>query len=261
MKIVVCVKQTFDTEARIEVNTEGKIIENGVKKIMNPYDEYAVEEAIKIKELSGAEVTVVNMGSDEATEAVRQALAMGADKAVMLNDPAFLGGDEFSSAKVLAKAIEKMEYDLILAGWVAIDDGSAQTAGRIAEILNIPQATVVTKLEIGEGKVQASREIDGGVEVVEVPLPAMITVQKGINEPRYPSLKGIMQAKKKEIKTVTCADLGLMPGEVGAAGAKASVGNISLPAKRSTCKVIEADNTRAACGKLVEMLRNEAKAI
>jgi len=260
MKILVLVKETFDTEARIELDSTGKIVDTNIKKIMNPYDEYAVEEAIQIKEKQGAEITVISLGPDKAVDILRQALAMGADKAVLLNDPAFLGGDEYSRAKILAKAINEIEYDLILAGWVAIDDGSAQIASRVAEILNIPQITVVTNLQFVAGKVLADREIDGGIEKIEATLPVLITVQKGINEPRYPSFKGIMQAKKKELKKISSADLNLDIKEIGEAEAKVVVEEIYLPSRNKSCKIIEGEPLEA-CSQLVELLRSEAKVI
>lgn len=255
MNIVVLVKQTFDTEAKIQLTADGKISDQGVNLIMNPYDEFAVEEAIRIKEAKGGEVTVVSLGGDKAQEALRQALAMGADKAVLINDPALAGVDHYVVAKVLAKALEGMSYDLILTGWMAIDDQSAQLPGRLAEVLGLPQATVVTKLELGDGKAVCHREGDGAVEVLEVPLPALIAAQKGLNEPRYPSLKGIMQAKKKELKVLSLQDLGL-----AAEGSKAQVVGYQLPEARQAGKKVEAEPADAV-KQLIDFLTNEAKVI
>lgn len=261
MKIVVLMKQTFDTEAKIVLDSRGKIVEAGIKQIMNPYDEYAVEEAIRIKEVQGGEVTVISLGSDATVEALRQALAMGCDRAVLLNDPGLLGGDEFSSAMAIAAAMKQLEYDLILAGWVAIDDGSAQVAVRVGEILNVPQVTMVTKLLIAQGSARGEREIEGAMMTVEVPLPALITVQKGINEPRYPSMKGIMSAKKKEIRKIAAGDLGLEAGEIGEKGAKSLVKARFLPPKRQSCKAINKANPQEAACQLVKMLHEEVKVI
>jgi electron transfer flavoprotein beta subunit len=260
MKIIVLVKQTFDTEARIELSDEGCILEQNIKRIINPYDELAIEEAVKIKETTGADITVISLGPDMAEDALRQALAMGADRAILLNDSPFLVQDGCSRAKVLAETIAQREYDLILAGWVSIDDGSAQTAVRIAEILDIPQVTVVTNLHIAEDKALVRRETDDGMEIIEVSLPALITVQKGINEPRYPSFKGIMQAKKKELKKITLAELNTANPKVNSPEAKVSVEKIELPPKRASCKKIEAEHAEA-CRRLVELLQNEAKVI
>ncbi|MEL7566588.1 MAG: electron transfer flavoprotein subunit beta/FixA family protein [Dehalobacterium sp.] len=261
MKIAVLMKQTFDTEAKIDLDNTGQIVKSGIKQIMNPYDEYAVEEAIRLKEAQGGEVTVVSLGPDTTVEAIRQALAMGCDRAVLLNDPLFQRGDEYSSAKVIAAAFKKMEYDLILAGWVAVDDGSAQVATRVGEILDIPQITMVTKLVINQGMASGEREIEGAVVTVEVPLPALVTVQKGINEPRYPSMKGIMAAKKKEIKKITANDLEFDAGEIGKKGTKSIVKAYFLPPKRKSCKTIDnVIHPDAAC-QLVKMLREEIKVI
>lgn len=255
MNIVVLIKQTFDTEAKIQLTGDGKVNDQGVNLIMNPYDEFAVEEAIRIKEAKGGEVTIVSLGGDKAQEAIRQGLAMGADKAILVNDPALDGADHYVVAKVLAKALEGMEYDLILTGWVAIDDQSSQVPGRLAEELGLPQANVVTKLEVEDGKVVCHREGDGAVEVLEVPLPALVTAQKGLNEPRYPSLKGIMQAKKKELKKVSLQDLGLSAEE-----AKAKVVGYQLPEARQAGKVVEGEPADTV-KQLIEFLTNEAKVI
>lgn len=239
MKIAVCVKQTFDTEAQIKLDGQGQISEDSVNLIINPYDEFAIEEAIRIKEKLGGEVTVISLGGARAEEALRQALAMGADKAVLLNDDLFAGGDESTTALALSKAMEGGEYDLIIGGYKAIDDGSAQVTSRLAELLNLPQVNVVTKLEVSEEKALAHREVDGGVEVVEVTMPAVVTAQKGLNEPRYPSMKGIMQAKKKELKKLTGADLGLDGSRLGATGAKVKTLSLTLPAVRTGGTVLE----------------------
>ena len=169
MKILVCTKQTFDTEAKIVLDGDGRIDSKGVTMIMNPYDEFAVEEALRIKESGAGEVTVISAGGAKAQDALRQALAMGADKAVLV-ETGDAEMDEYVTAMVLAKAISELEYDIILGGFRAIDDGSAQVMGRVAEILNIPVVNVITKLEIADGKAVATREIEGGSEVVEVPL-------------------------------------------------------------------------------------------
>lgn len=261
MKIVVCMKQTFDTEARIQLDAGGGIATEGIQYIINPYDEFAIEEALRIKEKLGqGEVVVVSTGGSKAEEALRQALAMGADRAVLLSDAAFEGGDSHTAAVVLAAAIRNMEYDLILGGHVAIDDGAAQVSGRLAELLGLPQVNVVTRLEIEGDKAVVYREADGVTEVVEVQLPAVITAQKGLNEPRYPSLKEIMQAKKKELRVLGAADLGLDAALVGAPGALATVRSYKLPAMRKEGRIIKGDLPGSA-KELVRLLREEAKAL
>lgn len=256
MKIVVLMKQTFDTEAKITLTADGKINRQGVSLIMNPYDEFAVEEALRIKEKHGGEVTVVSMGGAEVQDALRQALAMGADKAVLI-DPGMEEVDEFTTATILAKAVAGMEYDIILGGFRAIDDGSAQVAGRVAEILGLPVVNMVVKLEIAEGKAVATREIEGGTAVIEVPLPAVITAQKGLNEPRYPSMKGIMQAKKKPMQKLSLADLGL---DVQAVAPKVKVSSYFLPSPRQAGKVFTGEPAEMVAA-LVKALREEAKVI
>jgi electron transfer flavoprotein beta subunit len=256
MKIVVCMKQTFDTEAKITLDANGKINKQGVSLIMNPYDEFAVEEALRIKEKAGGEVTVVSVGGQEAQDAMRQALAMGADKGILI-DPGMDEVDEFTSATILAKAISGLEYDIILGGYRAIDDGSAQVAGRVAEILGLPVVNVITKLEVTEGSATATKEIEGGTQVVEVPLPAVFTAQKGLNEPRYPSMKGIMQAKKKPMQKMSLSDLGLDAGQVAP---KVKVMSYFMPKPRAAGRIIEGEPPEAA-RELVRALREEAKVI
>ncbi|MHB1653076.1 MAG: electron transfer flavoprotein subunit beta/FixA family protein, partial [Desulfitobacteriaceae bacterium] len=217
-------------------------------------DEYALEEGIRIKEKFGGEVTVVTLGTSRAQEALRTALAMGADKAVLVSDPALEGTDEWLSAEVLAKAIGALNYDIILAGRIAIDDGSSQVAVRLAENLGIPSVSSVLKLEISEQSAKATREIDGGTERIEVSLPALITAQKGLNEPRYPSVAGIMKAKKKELKTLTLADLGM------SGAAKMKVEKFALPAARQGGRKIPGDAAEAT-RELARLLREEAKVL
>jgi len=259
-KIIVCVKQTFDTEAKI-VLEDGKISDKGVKLITNPYDEFAVEEAIRIKEKTGCEVVLICVGAETAQEAMRYCLAMGADRGIHLKDEAFLNGDEKSAAAALAKAIEKEgDYDLILCGQVAIDDGSSQVPQRVAELLDIPQVTIATKLELEDDKAKVTREADGGNEIWETELPAVITAQRGLNEPRYPSLPNIMKAKKKEIKNYTPDEIDADPDEIGANGAGTEVLEYFLPPQREAGKIFEGEIDDCV-KQLVEALKEEAKVI
>jgi electron transfer flavoprotein beta subunit len=252
MNIAVLLKQTFDTEAKIELDG-GKISKKDVGLIVNPYDEYAVEEALKLKEKEGGEVVVISLGADNP-DAMRQALAMGADKGISIEDPALAGGDEYATAVALAKAIGTLSCDLVLAGW---REGSAQVAVRVADELGLPHVNVVTKLEIAGGKATATRDIEGGSEVVEVSLPAVITAQKGLNEPRYPSMKGIMQAKKKPIQNLSLGDLGLSADQVAA---KVKVQSYFLPSAKAAGKMVGGDPPQAAA-ELAKLLREEAKII
>ena len=226
MNIIVCMKQVPDTETLIKIKPDGSgIVTDDIKYIMNPYCEYGVEEALRIKEKFGGLVILVTVGAARAVEALRTGLAMGADRSIHLNDPAFEGGDGFATAKALAEVIKKETFDLILCGKQAVDDDMAQVGPALAEILNLPHATLITKLELfpDKNKAKVEREVDGGREVLEVNLPAVFTCQKGLNEPRYASLPGIMKAKKKEVKPINLASLGLPADQVGAAGSKTKI--------------------------------------
>lgn len=256
MKILVCLKQTFDTEEKVVIEN-GKIKEDGVEFVINPYDEYAVEEAIQLRDRFGGEVTVVSVGPDRAESALRTALAMGADKAVLVNDPALDGGDEVTISKVLAAVAKRTGFDIILCGNMAVDDGSAQVGARLAELLDIPQLTTIVKLEVDGGRVRAERDVEGDIEVVETTLPVLVTCQQGLNEPRYPSLPGIMKAKKKPLEHLTLADLGLDAGQVAP---KTAVVDQYLPPKKQAGRILQgelADQVK----ELVHLLRTEAKVI
>ncbi|BAF59733.1 electron transfer flavoprotein, beta subunit [Pelotomaculum thermopropionicum SI] len=257
MKIAVLLKQTFDTEAIISLDSNGQINRQGINLIINPYDEFAIEEALRIKEKHGGEVTIISVGPPEIQDAVFQALAMGADKAVMVTDDALAGTDEYGIALVISKVLGNQEFDLLLSGWRAIDDGSAQVALRVAEILGLPHVNVVTRLEIEEGKATATREIEGGYEVIEVPLPALITAQKGLNEPRYPTMKGIMQARKKPIKKLSLDELGLDTAKIHP---KVKTTSYFLPTPKPEGKIIPGGPAEAA-RELCRLMREEAKVI
>ncbi len=257
MNIVVCIKQTFDTEAKIVLTDQGKIDTNGVSLIINPYDEFAIEEGIRLKEKFGGEVTVVTLGGDLAQEALRTALAMGADKAILISDRLLTEIDEWGAAEILAQVVKNIPCDLLLAGRIAIDDGSAQVAVRLAEKLDLPSVSNVLKLEIIGNQVTATREIDGGTETLELTLPAVITAQKGLNEPRYPSVTGIMKAKKKPLTMVKLSDLGLTPSDVAP---QMQTKSITLPIPRQGGRKLPGDTAQAA-HKLARLLREEAKVL
>ncbi|NLK50875.1 MAG: electron transfer flavoprotein subunit beta/FixA family protein [Syntrophomonadaceae bacterium] len=247
MKIAVLAKQTFDTEAKITLK-DGKVSEDGINLILNPYDEVAVEEALQIKEKQGGEVIVVTAGPEKTQDTLRQALAMGADKGVVVSADA--DADEYARAGILAKAVGGLGADLILCGHVAADDGSSQVPTRMAEILNLPHVNVVRKLELNGGVATCTRETDGGTEIIEVKLPAVITCQVGMNEPRYPSMKGIMQAKKKPVDKVA--------GE--ALANKTTVESLFIPPPKAAGKKIEGEAADVAA-QLVNWLKNEARVV
>lgn len=260
MKIVVCAKQTFDTEAKIALDASGNISTEGVNLVLDPYSEFAVEEGIRTKEKMGGEVIVLTVGPDSAQGAIRQALAMGADSGVLVCDSALDGGDASGTALALAKALEKLNADIIIGGFKSVDNGTAQVLPRVATIMNIPHVNVVVKIELNGDKAVATREIDDGVELIEVPMPALFTAQQGLAEPRYPSMKGIMQAKKKPLDVWSLADIGVDSGAVGAAGAKVKVLKLTLPDARKGGKIIGGEVADAAA-EMVKLTRTEAKVI
>jgi len=265
LKIIALVKSVPDTESKIKIGADGVSIDAaGLKYVMNPYDEYAVEEGLRIKERlkDDSTLVVVALGPDRVVEVLRTALAMGADDAVHVNDPAFEGGDALANARVLAATIRNLGFDLVLGGKQGIDADASQTCAAIAEYLGIPQAQVVTELKISDDRksVTARRRIEGGDELIDMALPAMVTCTKGLNEPRYASLPGIMKAKKKEIRKVTLADLPLQAGEVGAAGAKSTLVRYHAIPDRPPVKMIPGD-AAAQAKELVRLLREEAKVI
>jgi electron transfer flavoprotein beta subunit len=266
VKIIVVMKQVPDTETKIKVKGDGSGIEtDGIKYVMSPYDEYAVEEALRLKEKvgEGSTVTVVSVGPDRAVEAIRTALAMGADDAIHVNDPAMEGSDSLGTARALAKAIQENGFDIVFAGKQAIDLDQSQLGSALAECLDIPQVNIIAKFELSDDKTKATvnRRIEGGEEVIEATLPALFTCDKGLNEPRYASLPGIMKAKKKPLKKVDLAALGLDANEVGGAGSKLKIEKwLPLP-ERQAGKVLKDMEPEAGAKELVRLLREEAKVI
>lgn len=255
MNIVVCVKQTFDTEERIVIE-DGHISEDGVEFVINPYDEYAVEEAIKLKETHGGEVTVVTVGPERAEQALRTAMAMGADRGIIVNDES-LFGDEHTTAKVLAAVIKDLDYDIILSGYMAVDDGSAQVGPRLAEELGIPHISTITKLEVNGDEVHVEKDVEGDVARVKTSLPVLLTAQQGLNEPRYPSLPGIMKAKKKPLERVEADDIDV---DASAVGAKTETLDVFLPPEKSAGRILEGELDEQV-NALVDLLKNEKKVI
>jgi electron transfer flavoprotein beta subunit len=260
MNILVFVKRVPDTESRIRIQHETKrIAEDGLNFVISPYDEYAVEEALRLKEAKGGTVRIVTVGRDEAVSILRKCLAMGADEAFLVKDDSPETYDGLRTARIIARAVERKfaGADLLLFGKQSVGADNSQVPAMVAELLGLPQATVVTKLEVGEGAATALREIEGGVEKVVLTLPAVVTAQKGLNEPRYETLKGIMAAKKKEIPVVTLEELGLDPSELASA---ISVTGLDVPAPRQAGKILQGDPAETA-RELVRLLRDEAKVI
>jgi electron transfer flavoprotein beta subunit len=265
LKLVALIKNVPDTEAKIQINADGSdIVTQGVKFVMNPYDEYAVEQALLIKESlkDDSTVTVVSLGPDRVMESLRTALAMGADEAIHISDPAFEGGDSQANARVLAEVLKTLSPDLIFCGKQGIDHDAAQTHVAVAEYLGIPEALVAVTFSLSDDKTTATvtRRVEGGDEIVEMTLPALVSCEKGLNEPRYASLPGIMKAKKKEIKKVALADVGLDASQVGAAGAQSGIVKFLPLPERPPVKMIAGDTGEQA-KELVRLLREEAKVV
>lgn len=256
MNIYVLVKRTFDTEEKISVK-DGRIIEAGAEFIINPYDDYAIEEAIQIRDAQGGEVTVLTLGDEEAEKQLRTALAMGADKAVLISTEDLNEMDEFTAAKIIADYLHDKNADVILAGNVAIDGGSGQVGPRVAELLSINYVTTITGLEIDGSTVKIVRDVEGDSETLETSLPLLVTAQQGLNEPRYPSLPGIMKAKKKPLEELDLDDLDIDEGVVKA---KTETLEIYLPPQKAAGRVLEGDIS-AQVQELVSLLHSEAKVI
>ncbi len=249
MKIVVCIKRVPDTEARIKIAGDGTSIDNaGVKFVISPYDEFALETALRLKEAKGAgEVIAITLGDAASAEQLRSALAMGADRAILLKGQATIDGS--ATAKALAEEIKTHSPDLVLCGMKAVDNDQQQVGPMLAEYLGMPSVSVVAELEAEEGKVVAHREVEGGVEVVELPLPAVVTATKGKHEPRYPSLKGIMAAKKKPLEE--------KDAQVPAPRLK--IKSLAPPPERAAGKIV--GNGADAVPELVRLLKEEAKVL
>jgi electron transfer flavoprotein beta subunit len=234
MNIVVCIKQvpgTTDVKISEKTNT---LVREGVESIINPFDVYAIEEALRIKEKIGGRVTIVSMGPPQAKEAIKEAIAMGADDGILLSDRAFAGSDTWATGYTLSMGINKINaYDLIICGKQAIDGDTAQVGPGVAEALGLPFVAYVRKIEeVKEGYIRCERMMEEGYEVVEMSLPALITVVKEINEPRLPSLKGMMRAKKAEITIWTAQDLNADPANIGLTGSPTQVVKIFSPPQR-----------------------------
>lgn len=240
MNIVVCIKQVPDT-AEVRINPEtNTLIREGVPSIVNPYDLHALEAAIQIKEELGGKVTVLTMGPPQAEEALREAISVGADEAVLLTDRAFAGSDTLATSYTLAKAIEKIGADIILCGKQAIDGDTAQVGPEIAEFLNISHIAYVRKIEkIQDGCIRVQRLMDEGYDIVKSSIPVLLTVVKELNEPRLPSLKGKIAAKKAEIKKMGVSDIDADEGSVGLKGSPTQVKKIFAPKVRADRKMFE----------------------
>jgi electron transfer flavoprotein beta subunit len=256
---VVCIAQVPDTEARIKIAADGqRIDETGLKFIVSPYDEFALEEAIRLKEAKGGDVTVVSFGPDRAQQALRECLARGATKAMHIKGEV-AAADSLGIAKVLAAAIKSIPHELVFFGKQGVGTDNSLVGPMLAELLDYPQVNVVTHLEAGDGKVTAHREIEGAEEIIEATLPAVITAQKGLNEPRYASLKGIMAAKKIPIESKSITDLGLADGDIY--NQRVTVVALELPPEKSGGRKIDGKDPAAAAKEILKYIREEVKAL
>jgi electron transfer flavoprotein beta subunit len=250
MNIIVCVSHVPDTTTRINVAADGKSMDPaGVKFILNPYDEFAVEEALRLRDKMKGEVTIISAGADNAKEAIRQSLAMGADKGILIKGEK---ADSFQVAKMLAGAIKPLNPDLILMGKQSIDFDGMEMAPMLSELLDLPAATVVVALTIEGNKATVEKEVEGGREIIELDMPCIIAAQKGLNDPRYPSLPNIMKAKQKPILEIVGANI----------GARTEILQMTKPDKKRANKIVKSDgNPTAAAQQLARLLHEEAKVI
>ena len=258
LKIVVTVKLVPDTNAdkRIDAATK-RLVRSGVETVINPFDEYAIEAALRLKETlnDGSTVTIVSMTPQTSKEIVRKALAMGADNAVMLSDPGFAGSDLWGTAYALAAAIRKTGFDLVLTGTQSTDANTAELPGALAEYLGIPGLTYARKIEFADGRVRIQRETETGYQTLSAPLPVLASITKSAAEPRYPSLKGIMGAKKKEISVLSLGELGLTAA-VGSDGAKVALTEFTAPLARAKGRVVNAADAADGAKQIVDFLKD-----
>jgi electron transfer flavoprotein beta subunit len=259
MNFLVCLKQTFDTEEKI-VLKNGEISEEAVEFIINPYDEYAIEEAIRLKEVHGGEITVLTIGPDRAEQALRSALAMGADKAILVETEELEEElDEYSISGLIYSALqeEEDEFDLILCGYMAVDDGSAQVGPRLAQLLQIPHVSTITKISIDGTDVAIEKDIEGDTEHIQTTLPLLVTTQQGLNDPRYPTIPGIMKAKRKPLTRYEFDDLSLSEEIIQS---KTTQKEIFLPPKKTTGLILSGSLEEQVTS-LVEKLDKDDKVL
>lgn len=266
MNMIVCCKQVIDPEAppasfKVDAAANKVVPPPGVPPVISPFDEQAVEAALRLKDAKGGKITVLTLGTNLLRDVVKKPLSMGADQLVLLEDEAFINGDSWSTAYALAMAIKKIgEFDVIFCGRQAADWDSGQVGLGIADILGLPSVTVAKKVEAADGKLRVERVTADGYEVVEVPTPVLITVSNELGEARYPTIKGIMAAKRKEPTVWKPADIGVEPSKIGAAGRRAQLRKLFQPVREGKCEVIEGETVEEAAVGLAIRLR-EAKVL
>ena len=261
MNLIVCVKQVPDPEAppasfKIDAATNSMTLAAGVNQVISPFDEQAIEAALRLKDAKGGKVTVISLGTKLQRDVVKKPLSMGADELILLEDESFAGGDSWTTANALAMAIKKIgAYDLIFCGRQASDWDAGQVGSGIAEILGLPCITLAKKIESTDGKVNIERVTPDGVEVVESLLPALITVTNELGEPRYPTIKGIMAAKKKEPIVWKPADIDITPEKTGSVGRRINMVKMFQPVREGKCEVLTGETPEEAAVKLALRLR------
>ncbi len=266
MNMIVCVKQVIDPEAppagfKIDTASNKVVSPPGVSPVLSPFDENAVEAALKIKDAQGGKITIISLGANLLREVVKKPLSMGADELILLEDEAFTGGDSWSTAYALAMAIKKVgSYDLVFCGRQAADWDAGQVGSGIAEILGLPGVTVARKVTVADGKARVEKVTADGYEIIEVSLPALITVSNELGEARYPTIRGIMTAKKIEPVVWKPADIGVEPAQVGAAGRRVKLLKLFQPVREGKCDLVAGESPEEAGVNLALKLR-EAKII
>ena len=259
MKIVICLKQVPSREAVLRLNAAGTWVQDSdISFEVNEPDTYALEEALRLKEKHGGEVVVCSLGPARAQQAIKEALAKGGDRALHLDDPAFLGLDPLGLERALAAAIRRESPDLVLTGLQSDDSGFAQTGVLLAELLGLPHSTIIMEIQVEGGRLKVKRELEGGwLQWIEMPLPALLTIQSGINKPRYASLKGILAAKNKPLQKLTAADLGLTAEDLAP---RQRISKVYVPAKKAQTEFLEG-NPKEIAARLVDKLKNEARVL
>jgi electron transfer flavoprotein beta subunit len=263
MNIIVCTKQVIDPEAppaafKVDAVNKVVLLPPDIAPVLDPYSEYALEAALRLKDAYGGRVTAISLGADLVRDVAKKPLSMGADELILLEDGAFAGGDSWSTAYALAMAIKKIgDYDLILCGRQAADWDAGQVGTGIAELLGLPGVTIARKIEVTDGRARVERITDDGYEVVETPLPALITVSSEIGEPRYPTIRGIMAAKKKEPLIWQPADIGVDASQAGAAGRRSRLVGLFQPVRESRCEFIEGETPEEVAANLAKKLRED----
>ena len=256
MNIVVCVKQVPDTTAKKELKLDFRLNREAVDSVVNPFDEYAIEEALRLKEVNGGEVIVLTMGPTTAEDTIRKALAMGADRGVLVSDSALEGTDWSGTCAVLSAALKRIPHDLVLTGTESTDARSGLVPGGLSEALGVPLLTYAMKVELAGNAIRVNRQITGGYQEVEAQLPCVASIVKGANEPRYPSLKGIMSAKRKEIEKLSLQDLGIDPSSVGLDGARTAVTASDARAEKSAGEVVRPESAEDAARVIADFLQS-----